>query len=347
MSLYFSASAVASELDPECRIDAGAMPDAGAGGGADAPPVDPSAGTTDAGVDPRGAAADVADDDDGSADDDAEIDNSPLRNDPHVKRLRNQLRSAKRKVASSREFAETAKALGISAAELRELKSHSENYRQLLPTIQSREFLEFLSRQQGGQQQNNRAEPDRRQEPALPAFNEDEFPFDKNDPGGRWMLDRERQHHTEKNELVSMVRALANDVARLTQGATSEQRTRDVTQWKSAIDGACSKVPEKINGLPIRNMLRDALVGCRAEAKRLGRTVTPQQAVAHYLKEFGLSSTTQAAAKAAASQRIAEHNKTLPGRASFAGGQPSSARDPRQKETVRDVNRRLTGRSFP
>jgi hypothetical protein len=343
MSLRLPAAAVALGLDPECRIDAGGGSDAGAAGGAGAPPMDaPAIEPEGQPADTSASAADVVDDDDDSASDDAEIDNSPLKDDPRVRRLRNQLRSAKRRVAASREFVDTARALGLTAAQLRDVDDLARRYKEALPVIQSREFLEVASKLPRG---DNRAEPDRRQEPALPAFNEDDFPFDKNDPAGRWMLDRERNHYNEKNELRSMVQALSRDIAQLKNGFTGEQRAKDVATWKGAIDGACSKVPEKLQGLPLRNMLRDALIGARAEAQRRGVRLDPQKAIAHYLKEFGLSSTTQAAAKAAASQRIAETNKTRPGGQAFVGGQPTAAGD-RSQERIGDVSRRLLGKRY-
>ncbi len=335
------AAAVALGIDPECRNDAGGPADAGGGGAAaplDAPALDPQGGP-----DPSTSAAhDVVDDDDENAADDAELNDAPFKDDPRFKRLQNRVRSLNRRVAKSREFVETARALGLTPQQLRDVTDHARRYQEALPVLQSREFLEVATRlAQGGAS----AQQDRRPQPFV--FDDSDFPFDRNDPAGRWMYDREKHHAQEKHELREMVRSLSNDVAQLRNGFTGDQRSREVSTWRTSMDAAAAKVPEKINGIPVRTLFRDAIVGAFHMARQRGVRLNPQQVIAHYLKEFNLPSSTQTAARAAASQqRMAENNQRRPGTPAFMGGTPSNANPDRSKERVSDVSRRLVGKHY-
>ncbi len=283
----------------------------------------------------------MVDDDDESAADDAELNDAPFKDDPRFKRLQNRVRSLNRRVAKSREFVETARALGLTPAQLRDVADHARRYQEALPVLKSREFLEVATRlAQGG----NSAPQDRRPQPFV--FDDSDFPFDRNDPAGRWMYDREKHHAQEKHELREMVRSLSNDVAQLRGGFTGQQRAQEVGTWSTAIDGAASRIPEKVNGIPIRTLFRDACVGAYKEARSRGTRITPQQVIAHYLKEFNLPSSTQTAARAAATQRMAEQNQRRPGSQAFVGGSPSNANPDRSKERVSDVSRRLVGKRY-
>jgi len=340
MSLRLPAAAVALGLDPECRNDAGGFADAGAGGAA-APPIDAPA-LDSGGADPAAAAADVADPDDPDSADDPELNDAPFKDDPRFKRLHNKNRSLARRLARSRELVDTVTGLGLNAAQIREIYGHSQQFQKLLPTIQSREFLEFLSRTAEGGDTRTAERGRDNKAPQLPAFNEDDFPFDTSDPGGRALMNFAKQIHNEKNELLSLVHSLSRDVAELRNGVSGDQRQREVAVWKSTIDAAASKVPENV-----RDMFRDACVGAYREAQRLGRRITPQQVVDIYTKKLGLSSSAQATAHkaAAAAQRIAENNKARPGAAAFAGGTPTKAGD-RSQERIGDVSKRLLGKKY-
>ncbi len=338
--LRLPAAAVVLGLDPECRNDAGGA-DAGGGGAAaplDAPALDPQGGS-----DPSASAVpDAVDDDDEGAADDAELNDAPFRDDPRIKRLRNRVRSLNRRVANSREFVETARALGLKPQQLRDIADHARRYQEALPVLQSREFLEVATRVARG---GDTAQQDRRPQPFV--FDDSDFPFDRNDPAGRWMYDREKHHAQEKHELREMVRSLSNDIAQLRNGFTGEQRSREVGAWRSTMDAAAAKVPEKINGIPLRTLFKDAVIGAFHMAKQRGVVLNPQQVIAHYLKEFNLPSSTQAAAKAAASQqRMAEQNQRRPGAPAFVGGSPSNANPDRSRERVSDVSRRLVGKRY-
>ncbi len=341
--LRLPAAAVALGLDPECRNDAGGPADIG-GGGAGAPLDAPVLEPNGSDAQPSSAAGDVVDDDDDGAADDAEIDNSPLRNDPRVTRLRNRVRSLNRRVAKHRDLVETARALNVTPQQLRESIDFANRYREALPVLQSQEFLEVALRRRNG---GASAQQQERRQPPPPAFDDSDFPFDRNDPAGRWMYEREKRHHAEKTELVEMVRSLSNDLAQLRGGFAGQQRAQEVGTWRTTMEAAASKVPEKINGIPLRTLFKDAVVGAFHMAKQRGVRLDPQRVIAHYLKEFNLPSSTQTAARAAASQqRMAEQNQRRPGASAFVGGSPSNANPDRSKERVSDVSRRLVGRHY-
>jgi hypothetical protein len=184
------------------------------------------------------------------------------------------------------------------------------------------------------------AQPPQEYQP--PPFDKSAVPFDPNDPGGRWLIEREEQHHNRFHTLVGVVHQMARELHSLREGHQGEQRTREVTSWRGEIDKASKLLPEKVNGIPIRLMFSDAVIGAFHQAKVSGRRIDPAAVITHYLKEFSAQKKNPAALTAAAQQRIAENNRTLPGRQAFAGGTPAEARN-RKDERVKDVTKRLLG----
>lgn len=338
MSLYGNFTlAAALGLAADCRNDAGGdggagggSPDVGAAGGAEAS-LDDSAqvSETDVTADPAAARA-AADDDDDEPDfkDDTHRD-KPWANDPDFKRALNRARRAQRQAAKYRPIVEKVRAFGVEG-NLEDVVSRARRFDEVQP---------LLRRATSGET-SRAAQPPQEYQP--PPFDKNAVPFDPNDPGGRWLIEREEQHHNRFHTLVGVVHQMARELHSLREGHQGEQRTREVTNWRGEIDKASKLLPEKVNGIPLRTLFSDAVIGAFHQARVTGRRINPDQVIQHYLKEFSAQKKNPAALTAAAQQRIAENNRTLPGRQAYAGGTPAEARN-RKDERVKDVTKRLLG----
>lgn len=331
-------TAAALGLQVDCRNDAGGdvgagggSPETGAAGGADAS-LDDSAptGETDVHVDTAAAQSAAVDDDDDEPDlrDDAHRD-KPWANDPEFKRALNRARNAQRKLAKARPILEKVRAFNIG-----------DNIEDVVTRARRFDEVQPLLRRATNGETSRAAPPPQEYQP--PPFDKNAVPFDPNDPGGRWLIEREEQHHNRFHTLVGVVHQMARELHALREGHQGEQRSREVTNWRGEIDKASKLLPEKVNGIPIRLMFSDAVIGAFHQAKVTGRRINPDAVIQHYLKEFSAQKKNPAALSAAAQQRIAENNRTLPGRQAFAGGTPAESRD-RKNERVKDVTKRLLG----
>jgi hypothetical protein len=340
MSLYGNFTlAAALGLQVDCRNDAGGdggagdgSPDMGAAGGADASPDDSAQQTSETDVNAdaaaQGAAADD-DDDDPDLKDDAHRDKH-YANDPDFQRLKNKARTLQRKLAKYRPIVEKVRAFGV-ADNLDDVVRRAQRFDEVQPLLRRATS--------GGESSRAERQP---QEYKPPSFDRSSVPFDENDPGGRFMIDFAERQHNAYHNLVGVVHQMAREINTLREGHQGEQRTKEVTTWRTELETASRQLPEKVNGIPLRTLFQDAVIGAFHQAKVTGRRVNPQQVIAHYLKEFKGQKTNPAAATAAAQQRMAENNRALPGRQAFAGGTPAEARN-RSQERVKDVSRRLLG----
>jgi hypothetical protein len=338
MSLYGNFTlAAALGLQADCRNDAGGesgagggSPEVGAAGGADAS-LDDSAqvAETDVSVDAAAHAAVDDDDDEPDLKDDVHRD-KPWANDPDFKRMMNRARRLQRQNAKYRPHIEKLRAFGI-ADNLDDVVTRARRYDEVQP---------LLRRAATNGETSRAAQPPQEYQP--PAFDKNAVPFDPNDPGGRWLIEREEQHHNRFHTLVGVVHQMARELHALREGHQGEQRSREVGAWRGEIDKASKLLPEKVNGIPVRTLFSDAVIGAFHQAKVTGRRIDPTAVITHYLREFSAQKKNPAALSAAAQQRIAENNRTLPGRQAFAGGTPAEARN-RKDERVKDVTKRLLG----
>jgi hypothetical protein len=330
-----SAAALGLELD--CRNDAGGdagaggSPDMGAAGGADAS-LDDSAQQTEPDVDADPAAAQAAaDDDDDEPDfkDDAHRD-KPWANDPDFKRALNRARRAQRQLAKHRPIIEKVRAFNIGD-NLDDVVRRAQRFDEVQP---------LLRRASGGE--SSRADQRQPQEYQPPPFDRNSVPFDPNDPGGRYLIEHAERAHNQHYALVSVMQQMAREITSLREERQGEQRTREVSSWRGEMDTASKNIPEKWNGLPLRAMFQDAIIGAFHQARINGTRLNAKAVIQHYLKEYKPTATNKAAVSAAAQQRMAENNRALPGRQAYAGGTPAEARN-RSQERVKDVSRRLLG----
>jgi hypothetical protein len=335
MSLYTPANAIdVIGFTFECRhdgvADAGGMtaPDAGAGGG-DEPPMETPAQTEDASSPDRADAAppvaDGDDDEDGLTDEEL----ADLRNDPRVKRVLNRNRKLSRRLAEARPTLEQMRAYGVK--DLREIVRKAEDFDRVQP---------LLRQQRSGGETSRAAQPPQEYQP--PPFDRNSVPFDTNDAGGRWIVDYAEQQHNTVQKVIGVMHLMARELHTLREGHQGELRSREVTNWRGEIDKASKLLPEKVNGIPVRTLFADAVIGAFHQARVTNRRIDPAAVITHYLKEFSAQKKNPAALTAAAQQRIAENNRTLPGRQAFAGGTPAEARN-RKEERVKDVTKRLLG----
>lgn len=340
MSLYRDFTlAAALGLQVDCRHDAGGdggagggSPDVGAAGGADAS-LDDSAQATEPDVHVDASAAQAAaDDDDDEPDfkDDAHRD-KPWANDPDFKRALNRARRAQRQAAKYRPIVEKVRAFGVEG-NLEDVVRRAQRYNEVEPQLRRGA--------PGGD--SSRADRQTPQEYQPPPFDRNTVPFDPNDQAGRWMIDYAEQQHNAYHKVVGVVHAMAREINALREGHQGEQRTKEVNTWRGEITTASKQIPEKWNGMPLRQLFEDAVIGAFHQARVTGRRINPQAVIAHYMKEYKPQRSNQAAVSAAAQQRMAENNRALPGRTAFAGGSPTQARN-RSQERVSDVSKRLLG----
>lgn len=331
-------SAAALGLQADCRNDAGgdvgagASPDVGAAGGADAS-LDDSAQATEPDVNADPAAAHAAvDDDDDEPDfkDDAHRD-KPWANDPDFKRALNRARRAQRQLAKHRPILEKVRAFGV-ADNLEDVVTRARRFDEVQPLLRR-----VTS---GGESSRAERQP---QEYKPPPFDRSSIPFDTADPAGAWMVNYAEQQHNAFHQVVGVVHQMAREINRLSEGHQGEQRSREVNSWRGEMQTASKQIPERWNGIPLRQLFEDAIIGAFHQARVTGQRINPKAVIQHYLKEYKPENKNAAAVSAAARQRMAENNRALPGRTAFAGGSPTQARD-RSQERVKDVTKRLLGR---
>lgn len=166
-----------------------------------------------------------------------------------------------------------------------------------------------------------------------------EYPFDINDPVGRFMSEFHQKATSTQREILDrldrMEKATNERVGRIEQGTAQQQRSAAMSSWKSAADAAASKLDK-----PVQKLFRDAVLAA-AEGRLSGRhQLTPQQVIDHYLADFKISDGQKQRASAAAQQKTAERNTSLPRRPGNGAGTPASPAA-RRVPRLEDFNRSL------
>lgn len=322
--------AVALGLDTECRNDADVAVDAQAGAGAGA--GDASADETpdvqdDAVVDDTRAADDVAGEDE---DDDIEGDErlsedelGELRDDPRVKKILNQRRNALRKAAKAKALRNAAQVLGVTPENLAEIVHRARNF----------EAVQRDPRGRAGSDPRAAERPAAEWKP--PAFDRTKAPYDPNDQGANWMLDRYEEMHNNHWALFDVMRGMAQELRDISTTHRSSQRQSLNQQWTTAADAAKRKLPPNMHGVFV-----DLMGGAFRDARALGRKADPAKVADHYLKM--LLPPKAKGPNPAAKQRIAENVRGLPSRSAHTGGAPAAAVD-RKSERIGDIVSRTTG----
>jgi hypothetical protein len=332
-------------------------PDAGAAGGS-ADPVDGGDGLppSDVNID----AADGAQPPAGSDDDDEDDDDPDLREDAEVsperlKRITAKLSKLKRRDRAFRVERARLRELRAQGVSLDDLIHGTRQHRHLAEQIANNPTLRKLVHGDEADDPATRREPPAREpDPDDADFDETALPINANDSEvNKYFVDLARDHHELKRTAKQLQARLDAMEGKDTARTVAEQQRVEVEEkrtWKGAIDAAAKDLPKAF-----QNVFKDAMTA--AFHGRRQHKQTPQQIIAHYLKDqvaSGEVTNRQAAAATAASgktapvrtaatqQRIAEQNKTLP-RTVAPAGTPASART--GKESLQDVRRRLTGRT--
>lgn len=333
---------------------AGAADGADAGGDAGA-----AAGetTTDAGADPQGDTPADDDADDFDALDQDEL--STIEGDPRSKRFAARHRKLDRFARSARPIIQTLRTMGVDVktpGALAKLLQQARSYESFEQAAQQNPRLRALL-QGGGDEGDGRRESARREVVDLPEdapfqFDDSAFPWDRNDPTVKPLLDHlrsgaEERHHLrlDMNRIVNAMRALARDFSEHRSTYQTERRTQAGQQARGVVSAAAAKIADP----ELREAFEDAVVGQLQRARANGQRVTLQDAVDRTVKRFqrtGQMSTKEAARVAATQQQGAERNRSLPRREAVVGGQPASHQPDRSNETIWDVNKRLFGRRF-
>lgn len=170
-----------------------------------------------------------------------------------------------------------------------------------------------------------------------------EYPFDVNDPVGRFMQDFHKGTTTAQNTILerlgSIEKALDTRLGRIEQGSAAQQRGAVMSTWKTTATAAAEKLEPGV-----RQMFLDAVLNA-AEARLAGRhALTPQQVIDHYLKPLKVSDKSKQRASDAAKQKTAERNTTLQRRPAQGAGSPASPaarRIPRLEEFNRNLSRTM------
>lgn len=178
-------------------------------------------------------------------------------------------------------------------------------------------------------------QPARRDEPAEEAI---DYPFDTQDPVGRFMSDFHRSTTTSNREIArrleSLESALNDRVGRIETSAQQSRAQSVVHSYISAGEAAAAKIAE-----PFRPAFMDLIRAAARERLAGNHNLTPDQIVAHYSKPFVTSSAQHQRVKDAARQRTAQGNAQLPKRPGGTGSpaSPQAKRVPR----LEDFNKRL------
>lgn len=266
-----------------------------------------------------------------TADDGAEDDRDPVLQHPRVKALRKENRKLLRRFQKLQPIASAVKDRNIN-----ELVYQAEAFQRLSRAAEANPRLAALLN-------GTPDAPDPRASKARPAESDpdddltpDTVPFSTDDAVGKWLLERERRNRTTIQALQQRLDEVTGKVGSFEQMTSAQAARTERSAWKTKVDAAAQELPSGV-----RTMFMDAIHGAYGVAKERRLNVTPEQVIKHYLDDFKADKTitTQQAqrATAAAAQRMAEANKTLPRQAT--GGVPASVRS--GTETVHDVNRRL------
>lgn len=163
-----------------------------------------------------------------------------------------------------------------------------------------------------------------------PDFDEKTLPFDPNaNEANRYFANLARQNHDMQRTLKQLTRRLDGVQQQDTQRSEASQRR----EWGTVVKEAGAQITHAGQ----RKLFQDAVVGA-FNNPNVRAKYTPQQIVSYYLKELGVQPRQAARANAAAAQRVAVKNQSLP-RHPAQGGSPASARNPRER--LADVHRRI------
>lgn len=297
----------------------------------EAPPPEGQSETTPPASEPaegspeEGQPTDKPDDDDDD-DDAADLDET-LKAHPAVRRLLNRGRKYRRQIAKYRPHAEVVNSLG-GVESLQDIVAKARSYDAIGRSPNVRRLIE------------GRGEPEPKdQKPATPTeWDDPEFPFDKQDPAGRYLHQSFREFHHTARDLRSEIENVRQENAELKRqiegihgGLQRERVTQTQQQWVDKTNRAAADVPDAV-----RDAFKDLVFGAYQQSLARGVQITPEQAIEHYGKMFKALHGNNAALKAAATQKLAEQAKHMPGKAAFSGGQPATARD-KANETLDDI----------
>jgi hypothetical protein len=296
----------------------GAAADAGDGAADAADPPDAPEGAA--------AAAPDGDDDDPDAVDDDDSDlPEHVRENPRYKTQRTKLRREQRRWAKNRGIVERVQALGGPEAleQLTQKARRAEDFEQMLAANPKMRALLVNDDSGDGDQAPKKNTKAPRHVDGFESFDQDHPAT----PVLRRMAETLDRLEAENNDLKQRVSGREH------QDAT-ERTQAEVQSWKSATDAAAATLDPTL-----REMFTDAVAGAFQHAKRNGLTVKPQTVIDRYLSKIGASARSQATASAAAAQRIATNNRSLPSRAAATSGRPAAPAG--KRETVAQVNARL------
>lgn len=176
------------------------------------------------------------------------------------------------------------------------------------------------------------------------AFDESKLPFDPNESeANRYVANLAKELHEQKR----VNRQLAQRLDQVDGRDTARTEATEKGAWRSAIDASASHIADP----GVRTVFKDAVTAAFRDRKEHG--LSAQQIVAHYLKVLNVTPAQATKAQraadgakpaagsptsAAARQRIAERNQTLP-RTVAPSGTPTTARTGRER--LADVHRRV------
>jgi hypothetical protein len=346
------------------------VPDAGgAGGGGNAAAATDdgqAAGagddsTTDDGVvDDAATRAQAAGADDDDLDTFDETEYADLQHDPRVKRLLQRTRKLSNRDRRATPFVQQLRTAGVEKPEqLLELIQHARSARNVEQLLQNNPRLRATlyggePAEDAGRGRQAADEPQDLPEDTPFEFDESPFAgFDRSDPGTNALLTHIKQgaHRTHVlqmalHRLFNANRSLSKDVGAL-KGTVQGDRSKSAgAQWKAAVDTAAGKLPSPKLGNAFRHAVFGAIL---AHRQRTGQEPKAQDVIESVLKDFvddGKVTSRQAASVAAGQQRVAERNRTLPNRASMAGGAAATPVVDRSTDTIWDINKRKLGKRY-
>jgi hypothetical protein len=265
--------------------------------------------------------------------DDDDLDTDPLTDETlpskeRWNRVTGALKKAKRQLAKLRPLKHR-----LDGVNLDEALHKARNYDIVNAAMQRNPKLRELLLGESPEREPARRRP--ASEPDDEEFDESKLPFDPaENEVNKWIAKLGR----ESAEGRKLARQLQAEIDRMKTAERTRSEAQVRTQWKTAIDAAAAKIRQE----GIRTIFKDQPAAAYLDVTRNHKPFTAQQIIDHYLRLFEkdglLPKGEQKLASAAAQQRIAENNKTLP-RNVAGGGSPAPARNTR--ETMDDVRRRL------
>lgn len=167
-----------------------------------------------------------------------------------------------------------------------------------------------------------------------------DYPFDVNDPAGRFLADLDRRARTGQRDVMSRLerieQSLGQRVGRIEEHTTQTTRASIAREWKGVADTAASKLEGGV-----REMFLDAMHSAQQAYLRGEHRKSPQEIADHYLRKLKVPQGQRDRASAAARQRTAETNTRLQRRPN--GGSPASPQS-RAVPRMADFNRQLQTR---